>query len=167
MKKELISESRLREIISEEAARFKKKLTLEAEKKKILNRLQEMYMEEEMTEEELEEGLFGFSKEELTPKEIARREALKIDPKNDAEAREKGIAVITDPALKGARANIYNKANADQKAKYLIYYGYNPNAKLANWNPELEAPDGTLGYFQPSGLVRGAGGSGKNMGASE
>jgi hypothetical protein len=51
MKKELISESRLREIISEEAARFKKKLTLEAEKKKILNRLQEMYMEEEVLDE--------------------------------------------------------------------------------------------------------------------
>jgi hypothetical protein len=54
MAKEIISESRLREIISEEAARFKKKLTLEAEKKKLLKRLNEMYMEEVM--DEAEEG---------------------------------------------------------------------------------------------------------------
>lgn len=51
MAKEIISESRLREIISEEAARFKKKLTLEAEKKSLLNKLQEMYMEEDAMEE--------------------------------------------------------------------------------------------------------------------
>lgn len=61
MKKEIISESRLREIISEEAARFKKKLTLEAEKKNLLKKLNEMYMEEDM----MEEGLFGPSKEEV------------------------------------------------------------------------------------------------------
>jgi len=66
MKKEIISESRLREIISEEAARFKKKLTLEAEKKKLLGKLQEMYMEEDMMDEDMmEEGLFGPSKEEI------------------------------------------------------------------------------------------------------
>lgn len=61
MKKEIISESRLREIISEEAARFKKKLTLEAEKKNLLKKLNEMYMEEDT----MEEGLFGPSKEEV------------------------------------------------------------------------------------------------------
>jgi hypothetical protein len=66
MKKEIISESRLREIISEEAARFKKKLTLEAEKKNLLKKLNEMYMEEDMMEEDtMEEGLFGPSKEEV------------------------------------------------------------------------------------------------------
>jgi hypothetical protein len=52
MAKEIISESRLKEIISEEAARFKKKLTLEAEKKKLLSKLNEMYAEEGMTEED-------------------------------------------------------------------------------------------------------------------
>ena len=66
MKKEIISESRLREIISEEAARFKKKLTLEAEKKNLLKKLNEMYMEEDTMEEDtMEEGLFGPSKEEV------------------------------------------------------------------------------------------------------
>ena len=66
MKKEIISESRLREIISEEAARFKKKLTLESEKKNLLKKLNEMYMEEDMMEEDMvEEGLFGPSKEEV------------------------------------------------------------------------------------------------------
>jgi hypothetical protein len=155
MKKEIISESRLREIISEEAARFKKKLTLEAEKKKLLSRLQEMYTEDTEETEELEE-IFGFGKkEELTPKEIARREDLKINPTNDAEARAKGIAVITDPALKGAKSNIYNKMTAEQKPKYLIYYGYNPSAKYSNWNPELKAPDGTAGYFQDSTVYSG------------
>ena len=57
MAKEIISESRLREIISEEAARFKKKLTLEAEKKKLLKRLNEMYMEEVEDEDKVEEGV--------------------------------------------------------------------------------------------------------------
>ena len=61
MKKEIISESRLREIISEEAARFKKKLTLEAEKKNLLKKLNEMYMEEDI----MDEGWFGPSKEEV------------------------------------------------------------------------------------------------------
>lgn len=67
MEKEIISESRLREIISEEAARFKKKLTLEAEKKSLLKKLNEMYMDEEDVKEEdmMEEGLFGPSKEEV------------------------------------------------------------------------------------------------------
>lgn len=67
MKKEIISESRLREIISEEAARFKKKLTLEAEKKNLLKKLNEMYMEEDMTDEGMMEEdtlneLFEFRK---------------------------------------------------------------------------------------------------------
>lgn len=67
MAKEIISESRLREIISEEAARFKKKLTLEAEKKKLLKRLNEMYMEETqeeegVMEEEMLNELFEFRK---------------------------------------------------------------------------------------------------------
>jgi hypothetical protein len=56
MKKEIISESRLREIISEEAARFKKKLTLEAEKKNLLKKLNEMYMEEDVMDEDVMEG---------------------------------------------------------------------------------------------------------------
>ena len=157
MRKEIISESRLREIISEEAARFKKKLTLEAEKKSLLNKLQEMYMEEDIMEEteELEE-IFGFGKkEELTPKEIARREDLKIKPTNDAEARTKGIAVITDPELKGAKVGVYNKMTPEQKKKYLIYYGYDPSAKYSKWNPELKAPDGTAGYFEDSTVYIG------------
>jgi hypothetical protein len=66
MAKQIISESRLREIISEEAARFKKKLTLEAEKKKLLKRLNEMYTEEAMEEVVMEEEtlneLFEFRK---------------------------------------------------------------------------------------------------------
>ena len=61
MAKEIISESMLRKIISEEISRFSKKLTLEAEKKKILKRLQEIHLEEEA----MEEGLFGPSKQEV------------------------------------------------------------------------------------------------------
>jgi hypothetical protein len=77
MAKEIISESRLREIISEEAARFKKKLTLEAEKKSLLNKLQEMYMEEDAMEEDtMEEGLFGPSKEEVAANKQAFEKEL-------------------------------------------------------------------------------------------
>lgn len=46
MEKKIISETRLREIISEEATRMKKRLTLESEKKTLLKRLQEMYGED-------------------------------------------------------------------------------------------------------------------------
>ena len=77
MAKEIISESRLREIISEEAARFKKKLTLEAEKKSLLNKLQEMYMEEDAMEEDtMEEGWFGPSKEEIAASKQAFEKEL-------------------------------------------------------------------------------------------
>ena len=79
MAKEIISESRLREIISEEAARFKKKLTLEAEKKKLLKRLHEMYMEEEMIEEE--------SLDEIDLNKAAHQEAIDFvnnHPQKDA-----------------------------------------------------------------------------------
>lgn len=63
MKKEIISESRLREIISEEATRFKKKLTLEAEKKSLLKKLNEMYTEDDtMEESENLNELFEFKK---------------------------------------------------------------------------------------------------------
>lgn len=58
MKKQIISESRLREIISEEALRMKKRLTLENEKKALVKKLNEMYMEEE----KLDEAVPGLSK---------------------------------------------------------------------------------------------------------
>ncbi len=56
MKKQ-ISESRLRELISEEALRMKKRLTLEAEKKSLVKKLNEMIEEDNMEEEgQLTEG---------------------------------------------------------------------------------------------------------------
>ena len=58
MAKEIISESRLREIISEETKRFKKKLALEAEKKTLLKKLNEMYMEDQEPETLNEWGEF-------------------------------------------------------------------------------------------------------------
>lgn len=61
MKKTVISENRLREIISEEALRMKKRLTLESEKKQLIKRLSEMYKEEEEEEGEevMDEGLMS------------------------------------------------------------------------------------------------------------
>ena len=73
MKKQIISESKLREIIKEEALRMKKRITLENEKKTLLKKLNEMYMEEEaqdecegsmadagaMEESQVEEGIFS------------------------------------------------------------------------------------------------------------
>jgi DNA polymerase III delta prime subunit len=57
MAKKIISESMLRAIISEEVVRFKKRLTLEAEKKKILKRLHEIRQEEIQLEEDIDENL--------------------------------------------------------------------------------------------------------------
>lgn len=84
MKKEIISESRLREIISEEAARFKKKLTLEAEKKNLLKKLNEMYMEEDMMEEDMMEA---DTLDEVSLDAAAHKEASEFvnnHPKKDA-----------------------------------------------------------------------------------
>ena len=59
----IISESQIRDIISEETKRFKKKLTLESEKKQLLKKLNEMYMEEKMLdEEETLNEMFEFKK---------------------------------------------------------------------------------------------------------
>jgi len=66
MKKEIISESRLREIISEEAARFKKKLVLESEKKKIRKRLEEIIKEEKELDENIVQKIGGFFKKQPT-----------------------------------------------------------------------------------------------------
>ena len=85
MAKEIISESRLREIISEETARFKKKLTLETEKKQLLKKLHEMYMEEEEMEEEenMEEGLRDSIMQKIglkdSPEEISKKEEEFLD----------------------------------------------------------------------------------------
>ena len=57
MKKQIISESKLREIIKEEVLRMKKRITLENEKKTLLKKLNEMYMEEE----QLDEAIPGLS----------------------------------------------------------------------------------------------------------
>lgn len=54
MNKKMITESRLREIISEEALRIKKRIQLESEKKKLLKRLDEMYQEEVAMDQEAE-----------------------------------------------------------------------------------------------------------------
>lgn len=56
MKKQIISESKLREIIKEEALRMKKRITLENEKKTLLKKLNEMYMEEEEMDDNTDDG---------------------------------------------------------------------------------------------------------------
>ena len=100
MAKQIISESRLREIISEEAARFKKKLTLEAEKKKLLKRLNEMHMEEMMDEAQMEEDLDenilkaigGAAKAVFAPEKVARETAEEWLKKQDKSLVDSAIA---------------------------------------------------------------------------
>lgn len=91
MKKQFISESRLREIISEETLRMKKRITLEGEKKSLIKKLNEMYMEEEM---ELEEGLFIKSPEE---KKAEAEKIYQINYKRSEvkEAERAGLDVPT------------------------------------------------------------------------
>jgi hypothetical protein len=48
--------------------------------------------------------------------------------------------------------------------KYLMFYAKTGDT-FATFYSWLEAPDGTEGYWGKRGLTRGAGGSGKNMGA--
>jgi hypothetical protein len=56
MKKQIISESKLREIIKEEALRMKKRITLENEKKTLLKKLNEMYMEDSAADDNTDDG---------------------------------------------------------------------------------------------------------------
>jgi hypothetical protein len=56
MKKQIISESKLREIIKEEALRMKKRITLENEKKTLLKKLNEMYMEDSASDDNTDDG---------------------------------------------------------------------------------------------------------------
>ena len=56
MKKQIISESKLREIIKEEALRMKKRVTLENEKKTLLKKLNEMYMEDNAPDGNTDDG---------------------------------------------------------------------------------------------------------------
>ena len=127
--KDLISESAFRKILSEEAARFKKKLTLESEKKQLLKKLNEMYKEECETEEgELEEGIFSRG------------------PKTPEEAIEKGkVAVSKNPTL--VRALKLKPELVPDMNKFYMYMGYNPNSTYRKWFPNLKAPDNTLGYY--------------------
>ena len=100
MAREIISESRLREIISEEAARFKKKLTLEAEKKQLLKKLHEMYMEEEAMGEDIDENIFkkgaqavaGAAKAVFAPSKVAREATLKWLSSQDQDLVQKAKA---------------------------------------------------------------------------
>ena len=70
MKKQIISESKLREIIKEEALRMKKRVTLENEKKTLIKKLNEMYMEDNSMEEsitgdiDMDYGRTNFSKDD-------------------------------------------------------------------------------------------------------
>ena len=107
MAKEIISESRLREIISEETVRFKKKLTLETEKKQLLKKLHEMYMEEEEMEEVVED-------------DVAVRPATEVDAKKflayiKMTPEQISAAVNEDPNAMDAIAN--PKAEAQQVVK--------------------------------------------------
>lgn len=122
MAREIISESRLREIISEEAARFKKKLTLEAEKKQLLKKLHEMYMEEEameedVMEEELISEFFEFRKAE---KEFAQTHSAEIAAKNTSALRDainnEYVALARKYKLTGSDIALLKKTLMDKYA---------------------------------------------------
>jgi len=131
MKKEIISESRLREIISEEAARFKKKLTLEAEKKNLLKKLNEMYMEEDMTDEGMMEG-DGLDEANMITRLLNRTMGGRADfeKRMDVLSRSAKInygVTITDEN----KAEVTAKAKADGYGGNLEFTELGPNVKLA------------------------------------
>lgn len=131
MKKEIISESRLREIISEEAARFKKKLTLEAEKKNLLKKLNEMYMEEDMTDEGMMEG-DELDEANMITRLLNRTMGGKADFEKKMDvlsrsARNNYGVEFTDAEKDELRA----KAKADGYGGSLNFTEVGPNMKLA------------------------------------
>lgn len=122
MAKEIISESRLREIISEEAARFKKKLTLEAEKKSLLNKLQEMYMEEDAMEE---------AEEVMPTKKATESDAQKLLANLQTTPEQVAQAIQQDPEVQDALKDPKGQAQevAELAAKLLKQYPLNEEEK--------------------------------------
>jgi hypothetical protein len=105
MAKEIISESKLREIISEEAARFKKKLTLEAEKKKLLKRLHEMYTEEVLMEDDSILALLPPEDQEIAKKEMGSTSESPIS---------EGVGGAILDKLKGIVTNLVGKMDSEK-----------------------------------------------------
>jgi hypothetical protein len=133
-----ITKSELTKIIKEEAERFVKINALEKKKENLMKQINEIY-DEESEEENLEE-LFGFG----------TKKAMTSD-----EAWTKGEAFVKKEP---AKAKVYNLLDTkDKKRKYMIFYGFNPGVKYAVWDDNLEAPDGTKGYFKDSTKYGGPG----------
>jgi len=113
-------------------------------------------VEGEEEEEVIEEGIFGFGKQK-TPEEkvsdlLAKGEKALSDPK---------VKVIYNSIISNMKTGNYPEG---AEKKFLMFYA-EKGERYVSWNKELTAPDGTKGYWEPRGTVRGVGGSGKNMGA--
>jgi hypothetical protein len=108
MAKEIISESRLREIISEETKRFKKKLALEAEKKTLLKKLNEMYMEDDAADQVSDDSMLD---------EVA------LDEVGDVAAHKEAIDFIANHPQSQSIITTYQngKQNQDSLKKFVNF----------------------------------------------
>ena len=105
--------------------------------------------EEFSSENELNEGLFKKTPEELLTK---GKKSIGVDNK---------MTRIYNTIVSEIKSGKYPEGAEN---KYLMYYAKTGDS-YATWYPWLDAPDGTEGFWGARGLTRGAGGSGKNMGA--
>jgi hypothetical protein len=130
-----------------------------------------MYMEETMMDETMmdetmmgeesgvDEAFLGMFK---NPEEKAAASAQKASElaKKAPEAIVKG----TEVAKKNpSKIKVHNLLPKEQRQKFLMFLGFNPNVKYQVWDAKLTAPDGTTGYFKDS-AVTSIGGSGMETG---
>lgn len=162
MAKKEITLNEFRAIVREQALKLKAKMMLENEKRALENELKglinESFMGDEMeddsecdTKEEMVDEIFGnlFGKKEtMTPEQaiVKGTEVAKANP---------------------GKIKVHNILPVDQRKKFLMYLGFNPNAKYQSWNPSLNAPDGTPGYFADSAVYSGQGTGGNTGPAAE
>lgn len=139
MKKQTITESKIKEIISEEIKRMQKKMMLESEKKKLIKKLHEMYEEEAGCE--VEEGFVG---DLLGTSAESKSAKLKKDLETKMAAWSRsGVSLPQggiDQLMKDAEADGFNgvwKINQDK----IVYYTPSANVK---WSSQF-AGGGTAG----------------------
>ena len=117
MGKVTFKKSEIKSLIQEEVEKFKKAKELQEQKKAILKQLNECGCSEMETDEDLDEGLWGDSKE------------VKL---------EKGLkAIEAHPAKKKAYA-MYVAENPVKAEKYAVFVGGHPGINLISWSDKKQ-----------------------------
>lgn len=153
MAKKEITLNEFRAIVREQALKLKAKMMLENEKRALENELKGLINESFMGDEDVEDDakeeideIFGFGKKPVLSPEEAIVKGTEVAKANPGKIKVHNIL-----------------PSVEQKRKFLMYLGLNPNAKYQAWDASLTAPDGTPGFFTDSTVYSGQG-SGGNSG---